>query len=261
MTIAGRIGRPGVLAAIFGAYFGVVMFAAWSFASHSTVPWFGPDLTRWVYMTHILASTVFLAGLALLAFHVQNVFETRVSEINRQLGSIIWSGVVSSGGVEAPPPGRKAEPDVEDEDGDPTQRDLDEMLEVLGEAQAETAQEVLLESADSTVEQADPVEAAREIMLRRDLVRRREGLKRHQDSLVRFLPGPAGLAAGILGVSMAMLPASDGVLQSSFQLNTALILGFAYGWFGLAAYFAASILGVVASLRSERKRRIPRVEE
>ena len=63
-----------------------------------------------------------------------------------------------------------------------------------------------------------------------------------------------GVAVGIFGISMAMMPASDGMLQSIYKLNTALILGFGYGFIGLAAYFAASIVGIVTSLRRERKR-------
>ena len=98
------------------------------------------------------------------------------------------------------------------------------------------------------------MEAIQEIMVRRDLVRRRTGLKRQQDFLTRFLPGPAAIVVGVLATSMMMMPAADETLQSSFRLNTALILGFAYGWFGLAAYFAASVLGLVGSLRTERKR-------
>lgn len=250
MTIAGRICRPGVLAAIFGTYFGVVMLIAWSFASNLTVTWFDSALTRWVYMTQILASTVFLVGLALLSFHIQNVFGDRVREINRQLGIIIWSGVTSTEDVEIPPAAKKAEAELGEDD--PTQRDLDEMLEVLGEAQN---QEVLGPTSGTDGGQEEEMEAE-EIMVRRDLVRRRTGLRQQQDFLTRFLPGPMAVAVIILGISMALLPASDGMLQSLFHLNTAIILGFSYGWFGLAAYFATSLLGIVGSLRTERKRRL-----
>ena len=261
MRTAGRIYRPRILAAIFGSYFAVVMGLSWTFSSTLPGPRYQPDISRWVYMTFVLASSVFLMGVGIFAFHIQNALENRVREVNRELGGLVWEGSPAFPAVEALPATSDGGEEGGEESDDPTAPSLDEILEVLGEAQAETAQEVLVESADSTVEEADPVEAAREIMLRRDLVRRREGLKRHQDYLLTFLPGPLTLAVGILGVSMAMLPASDGMLQSSFQLNTALIRGFAYGWFGLAAYFGASILGVVASLRSERKRRIPRAEK
>jgi len=49
----------------------------------------------------------------------------------------------------------------------------------------------------------------------------------------------------ILGISGAMLPAADGMLQSYHQLNTALILGIGYGWLGVGAYFAAALAGIL----------------
>lgn len=258
MKIAGRIVRPGVLAAIFGAYFGVVMFAAWTFSSNLAAPRFGADLTRWVYTIHILASAVFLAGLGILGFHVQNVFETRVRDINRQLGIIVWSGLTSSPDAQALPPVGSGGGDPEEDGGDSTERDMDEMLEVLGEVQseAESTREVLVKPGGMDRSREDGVVPVLHITVRRELVHRRTGLRRHQAFLARFLLGPAAMAVFILGVSMAMLPASEGMFQSSSQLNTAVILGFAYGWVGLAGYFAASSIGVVGSMRTERKRRV-----
>lgn len=48
-------------------------------------------------------------------------------------------------------------------------------------------------------------------------------------------------AASFVGVAAAMLPAVDGMLVANHQLNTALILGLAYGWAGLAAYVALAM--------------------
>ena len=48
-------------------------------------------------------------------------------------------------------------------------------------------------------------------------------------------------AASFVGLAAAMLPGVDGMLVSFHQLNTALILGLAYGWAGLAAYAALAI--------------------
>ena len=42
-----------------------------------------------------------------------------------------------------------------------------------------------------------------------------------------------------------MLPGSDAFLQSSFELNTSLLLGLGYSFVGLAAYVAVSFLLLV----------------
>lgn len=253
MTFAGRLYRPRVLAAVFGAYLGLVMLASWYFASTLDNPWYGPDLTRWVYTAYILVAAVFLAGVGALAVQIQNSFEARVREVNRQLGSLLWEAgtpfPVGDGREDSEGPA--ADP----ERGDPEERILNEVLETMGEAQTQEGQQLLLESAPAVEDEDTAVEMAREAMLQRELMRRRDGLKLHQGFLARFLPGPTAVAVGFLGVSAAMLPASEGMLQTMHRWNTTLILGFAYGWVGLAAYFAVSILGVVTSLRTERKKR------
>ena len=255
MPIAGRFYRPRVLAMVFGSYFAFVLFVAWTFASNLSGARYGPDLSRWVYMCFILSSTIFIMGAGILGFNVQNALETRVREINRELGSMLWD----SGTVIPPAAVLASSGDEDDEEkasDDVMARELDAILEAVGEAQALSAEAVMHESSDGTVAEEDAVDAAREAVIQRNLLRRRQGLKRHQEFLLRFLPGPVGLAVGIFGISMAMMPASDGMLQSFYQLNTALILGFGYGFIGLAAYFAASIVGIVTSLRRERKRLI-----
>ena len=252
MPLASWLYRPRVLACVFGAYFAIVMFASWMFASKLQVPWFGAELSRWVYMSFIVASAVFLCGTGLLAFKIQDAFEGRVRTVNRQLGKYLWDK-----GIVMPPDGDAglANGDVDLNIADAVGGDLDEMLEVLGEVQTEAVQEMLVDTSGEVVEETDAVEDARGAMLQRDLLRRRAGLRRHQDYLLHFLAGPVGLAVGILGISMVMLPATDVMLQTFHGLNTALILGFSYAWLGLAAYFGASVLGLAASLRTERKRR------
>ena len=251
MGLRSRLFRPRVLAVVFGTYFAVILFAAWMFGTRLEVPWYGPELSRWVYMTYVVSSAVFLCGSGLIAFKIVDAFEARVREVNRELGKFLWDqGIVL-------PPGGSSDPPAEDESADSEESfgaDLEELLEVLGEVQTEAVQEVLVNSLAAN-RTADPVEEAQGAIMQRDLLRRRAGLRRHEDYLLRFLVGPVGIAAGMLGTSMIMLPATDGMLQSNFGLNTFLILGFAYTWVGLAAYFGASVLGVASSLRRERKER------
>ena len=257
MSFAGRFYRPRVLAAVFGSYFASVMFAAWTFASGLSGPWYGPDLSRWVYMSFTLVAAIFIMGAGILGFNVQNALDSRVRAMNREIGSMLWD----SGTVVPPAAVLDSSADEDDDEnvsGDVMARELDAILEAVGEAQAVSAEALMYESSNGTVEEDDAVNAAREAVIQRKLLRRRQGLKRHQEFLLRFLPGPVGVAVGIFGISMAMIPASDGMLQSFHQLNTALILGFGYGFMGLAAYFVASIVGILTSFRRERKRLIHR---
>lgn len=252
MSLRSRLFRPRVLALVFGTYTVVVLFAAWMFGTRLEVPWYGPELSRWVYMTYIVSSAVFLCGTGVLAFKIIDAFEARVREVNRELGQFLWNQ-----GVIVPPAASADSPDEEGtaESDEPFGADLEELLEVLGEAQTEAVQEVLVNSSGGAKGTGDAVEEAREAIMQRDLLRRRAGLRRHEEYLLRFLVGPVGVAAGILGISMVMLPATDVMLQSNFGLNAALILGFAYVWVGVAAYFGVSVLGIAASLRRERKER------
>src|SRR2546429_666152 len=68
----GRVGgesmRPRTLAVIFGAFFAVVAYFAWTFAAALKPPgWFPADITRWIYTTYMLVAAIFLVGLGGLA--------------------------------------------------------------------------------------------------------------------------------------------------------------------------------------------------
>jgi hypothetical protein len=89
------------------------------------------------------------------------------------------------------------------------------------------------------------------------LMRRREGIRLRQEHLGRILLGPAAASALILGVSAALLPGTGSFLQRNYQLNAALILGFAYSWPGIGAYVAVAMYALTGALRAERKRRLP----
>src|SRR5205809_702678 len=63
----GRVGgesmRPRTLAVIFGAFFAVVAYFAWTFAAALKPPgWFPADITRWIYTTYMLVAAIFLVG-------------------------------------------------------------------------------------------------------------------------------------------------------------------------------------------------------
>jgi hypothetical protein len=244
MRIVPAIYRPSILAAIFGSYLALIMLSSWSFASGLPNPSYSAELSRWIYAAYLVASAAFLAGLAVLAFHIHGAFEARAREVNRELGSLLLGGGAAfiSPDVLPPPSGGSSEP---------SDSDLKEILETLGEAQT---QEVLLVPSSSAGPEAKALNT-----LQRALLHRRDDLRRRQLALTKFLPGPSVVAVAFVGLSAAMLPTTDAMLQSFYQINTTLILGFAYGWVGLAAYFAISLLGVAGALKTEGKRRPRRV--
>ncbi len=240
-----RTRLPQIQAAIFGSYVVFVMFTAWTFSAGLATPWYGVEVSRWAYSAYLVASAVFLAGCGILAFQIQTYFGKRIRELNRQLGSLYWDWAPNATSEEAV----VSSSSVESED-----HDLDEMLVTVGEAQTEEVQDVLLESSIEAAEEDAPVEIALVTVAQPELVRRREMLKRRAAYLTTFLTGPIVAAVGILGISAAILPGTEVMLQNSPRLNTTLILGFAYGWAGLAGYFAAAILSVVTSLPGRRRR-------
>ena len=246
MGFAARLLRVRTLAALFGGYFALVMLLAWFFASGLKDPWYSPDLSRWAYMANLVAAAVFLAAIALFGFAVQQAFESRRREVNRELG-----GLLLDAGTGLSPEEVLAPPDPDSPD-DSEGLGLDVILETVGEAQD---QDILMVPPHTTREEAL---AAHRLQLA--LLHRRDDLQHHEHLLASFLPGPAAMAVGILGISAVMLPAADGMLQTWHQLNTTLILGIAYAWIGLAAYFTLSAVAVVASLpgqRTQSGRRIP----
>lgn len=242
---------PTLLAAGFGSYFAIVMVLAWILMSRPSGWSYDPDMSRWAYSVYLVASAIFLAGLGILAFQVQSLFERRIREVNRQLGSLFWDW----------------SPKAESEDSDdvlsskePDERDLDEMLETVGEAQTREVHEVLLRSSYEAAEEDAPVEIALVTVAQPELLHRRQALERRAMHVTKFFPGPMVLAVGVLGFSAAMLPGVEATMPTFQQLNSALILGFAYGWVGLAGYFAASAFAIIGSLHPGRKRQ-PRERE
>jgi len=244
MRTSRRTRLPQIQAAIFGLYLLFVMFIAWTFSAGLATPWFGTEFSRWVYTAYLLASAVFLAGMGILAFQIQNHLGKRIRELNRQLGSLYWDWA----------PNETSEEAVVSSSPESDDHDLDEMLVTVGEAQTEEVQEVLMNSSIEAAEEDAPVEISLVTVAQPTLVRRREQLKARAAYLTSFLKGPMIVAVGIFGISAVMLPGTEAMVQSFHQLNTTLILGFAYGWAGLAAYFAAAILSIVAFLPGQRKR-------
>ena len=133
---------------------------------------------------------------------------------------------------------------------DHVDRDIDELLESLSEIEATTAREAeAMETVSVETAPSSPAIGTGES----DLAARLERLVDRQKFLGRYLLGPGLAAAVILGASGMILPGSDGFAQTSYQFNTALILGIGYSWLGVGAYIAATIYALVTSKDDRRK--------
>jgi len=226
--------RPRTLAIIFGVFFALVAYFAWTFAAGLPPPgWFPADITRWIYTTYMLVAAIFLIGLGGLALSIRRSFARQI----RELGGRLQRGSSNPGFDAMPPP----LPDTTTS-RDHVDRDIDELLESLSEVEASAARDArAMEMEPGGVHDVPTIEATdREIAVRRTRLIQRRKL------LGRYITGPAAASALILGVSGMMLPGSDGFAQAQFVLNAALILGISYSWIGVGAYIAATVAALVS---------------
>jgi len=235
--------RPRTLAIIFGVFFALVAYFAWTFAAGLPPPgWFPADITRWIYTTYMLVAAIFLVGLGGLALSIRRSFARQIRELEGRLqrGS-------SNPGFDAMPPPL---PDTTTS-RDHVDRDIDELLESLSEVEASAARDArAMEMEPGGVHDVPTIEATdREIAVRRTRLIQRQKL------LGRFIIGPAAAAAFILGISGMMLPGADGFAQNQFVLNAALILGISYSWIGVGAYIAATVAALVSRGGGKGKRK------
>ena len=250
IRFAGRTGanrmatsmRPRTLAIIFGVFFALVAYFAWTFARSQTTPWFPADITRWIYTTYMLVSAIFLVGLGGLALSIRRSFARQIRELEGRLqrGS-------SNPGLDALPPPL---PDTTSS-RDHVDRDIDELLESLSEVEASAARDArAMEMEPGGIPDVPTIEVTDgEVAVRRTRLIQRQKL------LGRYIIGPAAASALILGVSGMMLPGSDGFAQSQYVLNTALILGISYSWIGVGAYIAATVAALVSRAGEKGKRK------
>jgi len=235
--------RPRTLAIIFGVFFALVAYFAWTFAAGLPPPgWFPADITRWIYTTYMLVAAIFLVGLGGLALSIRRSFARQI----RELGGRLQRGSSNPGFDAMPPP----LPDTTTS-RDHVDRDIDELLESLSEVEASAARDArAMEMEPGGVHDVPTIEATdREIAVRRTRLIQRQRL------LGRFIIGPAAAAAFILGVSGMMLPGADGFAQNQFVLNAALILGISYSWIGVGAYIAATVAALVSRGGGKGKRK------
>ncbi len=243
--VGGESMRPRTLAIIFGVFFVVVAYFAWTFAATLPAPgWFDANITRWIYTTYMLVAAIFLVGLGGLALSIRRSFARQIREIEGKFarGS---SNHPNSNALPPPLPDTMSGRDHVD-------RDIDELLESLSEVEASAARDArAMEMEPGGIPDVPTIEATdREIAVRKSRLIQRQKL------LSRYVVGPAAASALILGVSGMMLPGSgdNGFAQAQYALNTALILGISYSWIGVGAYIAATIAALVSGGGGKRRR-------
>ena len=223
--------RPRTLSVVFGLYFLIVLVGMGAFAMSLKSMWYGPDLSRWVYVGYLVTGSVFVVGIGLMAMASQRSLETRIALLEAsQPPGVVSAEEPSLGPADIPPP--LPDPPMEDEAVD---RDIDELLVSLQEME---------DTASSAVEEPRLVppalrQAAR-TSARSSVVPELERLRRARKSVGRYIAGPALASVAIVAVAGAMLPGSDGLLQTFYQLNVFFILTIAYSLGGLAAYVAST---------------------
>jgi len=246
MRNGARFFRPRNFALGFGMYFIIVAFSAWTFASGLQGPWYGADLSRWLYTSYLLSSAILLVGLALLAFRIQASFDRRVVDVNDRIAELRDDPVVPRSlavpAIAAGPASRAREADL-----DATVAGL-VLLEQEAEAIVETGDmmSIVVESVSERTRTSDHEEDR--------LQRRRESMRVRQEYIMKFLSGPGVASASILAVSGALLPGTEAFLQSYHQVNTAILLAIAYSWPGIGAYIVASLYALFGALKTEQKK-------
>ena len=235
--------RPRTLAIIFGAFFAVVAYFAWTFSATLPAPgWFDAGITRWIYTTYMLVAAIFLVGLGGLALSIRRSFARQIRELEGRFerGS---SNNPTSNALPPPLPDTTSGRDHVD-------RDIDELLESLSEVEASAARDArAMEMEPAGIPDVPTIEVTD-----REMAVRKSRLVQRQKLLARYVVGPAAASALILGVSGMMLPGADGFAQTNYALNAALILGISYSWIGIGAYVAATIAALVSRGGGKRKR-------
>ena len=203
--------RASDLTAIFEVYMLAVVLGALKTALDLREPWYQGVATFWAYATTFVGSIVLVSVMALAA-----VVLVRPQGFEEALETFSSEG-----------PERAANPSSAS-----GEEEMGENLKFLMRADAsrknpQGVSAAVGETLEVTTAIA-PVEAA---------VRRPRRVRR----VLLTLLGPNVTATIFAGISAALLPGSDGFLQTFFTFNTFIILVFAYGWAGLLGYAVTSL--------------------
>lgn len=199
------------LAAVFEVYMLATALVALKSALDAGGPWYRETATLWVYATTFLGGLI-VVGILVLAALV----------LTRPRG---YEPPAAAAAAQAPnpsPPVVSAEAAGEEVEG---------LLASIEEA-AEPGPPPDLAAETGR----DPAAAASASALDVAIVHRMRVRR-----VVVLLLGPSVAAGVFAAISAALLPASEGLLQGWFTLNTFLVITLAWGWIALIPYAVASL--------------------
>ncbi len=234
-----RVARPRTLSAVFGVYFLLMAIIAW-YSGQTLGYTYTVSVTEYSFTVYLIAGAIFLIGLGAAAVLGARSLDARIDRLEGNASGdeeYVEEVVVEETSDEVPPP----LPDAAPAAGDHVDRDIDELLVSLQEMEQDAGATEPVEEAEAAEAPGRVVRAAPSAVDARLLAK----LKRKRAGITAYFAGPSLAAIGAIGLSAAMLPGSDGLLQGNPNLNTALLLGLAYSFIGIAAYVAASVLLLV----------------
>jgi len=247
--------RPRILAVIFGGYVLVVAIVAAFFASGPGALYrYSTDVTKWSFGIYALLAAVLLFIVGLLATGSLPRLEALVSQAEVNAKASRLTDEEGVGEIEAEPLEDLPEPLPEPaSESDQVEHDIDDLLSALDTIQSsmEEAEEVpLAEMEEATVVEVPkrvvtvPVSRIREQRKASQVLTNRQ---EQRADVAGFFLGPALIDIGIIGLCAIVLPGAEGLLQGYNQLNTALLLGLAYSYTGVALYTVLSVYALLTN--------------
>lgn len=211
--------RPRALSGIFGAYFLVVIALAYFLSSPVSV-YVDLGATRWICLAYALLGAAMLGAVCVAAVRRWATLDTRLMELEHVAHQVAAAASRDTGAPTA----------------EPTDRDVDQLLEDLSQIEETAEQEkadVALTALTLAPPPADsdlPDERAREI----------RRVRRALDAVGAYAAGPAVASSVLLGVFTALTPGADGMLVANLQLNAFVGLAGLGCLAGIAVYAAVS---------------------
>jgi hypothetical protein len=219
---------------VFVGAFLIVAQLAWNTAESTTGPWFSSAVSRDVYSTTMIGSTLLVAALAALASAHSGAASREARNLDLRLAILRGGGLATtSGGIDI-------DQDIEDT--------LDQILGAppselpppppppVVTVEKEAHDTLISVTTEATVIRPEVV--PRQDHALREVARARAALQGAGARIWTAVAGPMAAAIGFLGMAGAMLPGAEGFAETHFVLNTAVILFLAYGWTLLAGWAA-----------------------
>jgi hypothetical protein len=242
--------RPRILAGIFGGHVLVIaVISVWFANGPGYFYQYGATVSEWVYAVYLLLAAVLLSVIGVVAAgslrHLGDLIldvETK-AEVERDTGE---RGPEDLGAMEyegLPLPVLEGSRDEDPMGVDPVDHDIDELLEALGaiETSAEEEEGIAVVEVPKPPELV-PVSVSKS---RPRSVQMLESWKKRRAAVAAYFAGPALILIGIIGACAIVLPGADGFLQGHAQFNTALMLGIAYSYWGIALYTGLSVYAIL----------------